>query len=128
MEKKVATSGGKFYFGVDFHSTWEDIYYIIDPEFTGNMRGLVPEMIDSMSKNIQGYVANIQPRQYDAKISSLSYFFDQFGAESLVFESGDETPRDLLKKKGEISAIELMEIMLEKQNEIELAMDNKNKI
>jgi len=128
MEKKVATSGGKFYFGVDFHSTWEDIYYIIDPEFTGNMRGLVPEMIDSMSKNIQGYVANIQPRQYDAKISSLSYFFDQFGAESLVFESGDETPRDLLKKKGEISAIEIMEIMLEKQNEIELAMDNKNKI
>lgn len=124
MENKVAATGGKFYFGVDFHSTWEDIYYTIDPEFTGNMPGLVTEMIDSMSQNIPDYIANIQPRQYDAKISSLSYFFDKFGAESLVFESGDETPRDLLKTKGEISAMELMEMMLNKQKEIELAMDN----
>ena len=125
MENKVLTTGGKFYFGVDFHSTWEDIYYIIDPEFSGNMPGLVPEMIDSMSQNIPNYQANIQPRQYDAKISSLSYFFDKFGAESLVFESGDETPRDLLKIKGEISAMKLMELMLEKQSQIEFAVDDQ---
>jgi len=31
MQNKVATTGGKFYFGVDFHSTWEDIYYTIIP-------------------------------------------------------------------------------------------------
>ena len=125
MENKVLTTGGKFYFGVDFHSTWEDIYYVIDPEFTGNMPGLVPEMIDSMSQNIPDYQANIQPRQYDAKISSLSYFFDKFGAESLVFESGDETPRDLLKIKGEISAMKLMELMLDKQRLIELVVDDQ---
>jgi cytosolic carboxypeptidase protein 6 len=125
MENKVLTTGGKFCFGVDFHSTWEDIYYVIDPEFTGNMPGLVPEMIDSMSQNIPAYQANIQPRQYDAKISSLSYFFDKFGAESLVFESGDETPRDLLKIKGEISAMKLMELMLDKQRLIELAVDDQ---
>lgn len=128
MQNKVETTGGKFYFGVDFHSTWEDIYYIIDPILEGNMPGLVAEMIDSMSRNIPDYQANIQPRQYDAKISSLSYFFDEFGAESLVYEIGDETPRDLLKRKGEISAMKLMELMLKKQKEIELALDDQMNI
>ena len=112
MQNKVATTGGKFYFGVDFHSTWEDIYYTLDPMLKGNMPGLVPEMIDSMSQEISDHQPNIQPRPDDAKINSLTYFFYEFGAESLVFEIGDNTPREFLKRKGEISAMKLMELMV----------------
>ncbi|MBT3207645.1 MAG: hypothetical protein HN704_07555 [Bacteroidetes bacterium] len=114
MQNKIQTSGGKFYFGIDFHSTWEDIYYTINPNLMGNMPGLVPKMIDSTSKEIQDYEANILPTEDDVnKISSLTYFFYEFGAESLVYESGDETPRHFIERKAEITAQKLIELMLE---------------
>ena len=112
MKRKVAESGGQFYFGVDFHSTWEDIYYTIDPELKGNMPGLVPAMIEASAKELEDYIPNIRPGSMDGpKINSSRYFFHKFKAESLTFEIGDNTPRDLLKEKGRQSAIKLMELM-----------------
>jgi hypothetical protein len=114
MKNKVVTTGGKFYFGVDFHSTWEDIFYTIDPSLEGNMPGLVPRMIEATGKELANYQPNIRPRTEDAmSITSMDYFFREFGAESLTYEIGDNTPRDLLKKKGEVSATKLMELLLE---------------
>lgn len=114
MIKKCSDAGGKFYCGIDFHSTWEDIYYTIDEELKGNMPGLIPNMIEAISRELPNYQPNIRPRNCDdAQVSSLSYFFNEFGAESLTFELGDNTPRDFLKEKGEIAAMKLMELMLE---------------
>lgn len=113
MQNKVATSGGKFYFGVDFHSTFHDIYYTINPELKGNMPGLVPELITAMGAEIQDYEPNIRPGGLDGpKISSTSFLFYKFGAESLTFEIGDNTPRDFIKQKGELSALKLMELLM----------------
>ncbi len=113
MKNKVATSGGKFYFGVDFHSTFQDIYYTINPKLKGNMPGLVPEMIQEMANSIPNYEPNIRPGGLDGpEISSNSYLFYEFGAESLTFELGDNTSRDLIQQKGELAATKLMELML----------------
>ena len=116
MHDKVETTKGKFYFGVDFHSTWEDIYYTLDPKLKGNMPGLVTDMINSMSLDLPDPEPNIQPRPNDARISSLTYFYYEFGAEPLVFEIGDETPRNYIKRKGEIAALKLMELMTNEGN------------
>jgi len=113
MQNKIATSGGKFYFGVDFHSTFQDIYYTINPELKGNMPGLVPELIKAMGAEIPNYEPNIKPGGLDGpKISSTSFLFYEFGAESVTFEIGDNTPREFIKLKGEIAALKLMELML----------------
>lgn len=113
LKEKVASSGGTLYFGVDFHSTWEDIYYTINPELQGNWPGLVPQMITNMAADL-GLEPNIRPNDVDSiTINSSRYFFSEFGAESLTYEIGDNTPRDLLKRKGEVSAIKLMELLLE---------------
>ncbi len=115
MEEKIDSSGGRFYFGVDFHSTWQDIYYTIDPTLSGNMPGLVPSMIDSMA-SVLSLEPNIRPNGMDVpSINSARYFFERFGAEALTYEIGDNTPRDLLRQKGETSALELMEIMMANQ-------------
>jgi hypothetical protein len=112
MEEKIDSSEGRFYFGVDFHSTWQDIYYTIDPTLSGNMPGIVPSMIDSMA-SVLGLDPNIRPNGMDVpSINSSRYFFEKFGAEALTYEIGDNTPRDLLRQKGETSALELMEIMM----------------
>ncbi len=106
-------NGGKVYFGVDFHSTWEDIYYTINEALKGNKPGLVPEMITSMAAELE-LDPNIRPGRDTLRgPTSSSYMFHVLGAEALTFEFGDNTPRDLIKRKGEVSAEKLMELLLE---------------
>ena len=114
FKNKVEDSGGKIYFFVDFHSTWQDIYYTIDPEQKGNMPGLVPTLIAETGKEFENYEPNIKPSPGTGKrITSTSYFFYIHGAESLTYEIGDNTPREFVRKKGEITAKKLMKLMLE---------------
>ncbi len=115
MQNKVAEQR-KFYFMIDFHSTYEDIYYTIAPELKGNMPGIVPKIIQAMAEDIPGYDPNIRPNEADAqRINSTVSIFHEFGAEAVTYEVGDDTPRELIKKKGELTAKNLMEIMLEHQ-------------
>lgn len=109
---KDKQASGKFYFGVDFHSTWEDIYYTINTNLKGNMPGLVPDMITSMAAELN-LDPNIRPGKDTTRgPTSSSYMFHVLGAESLTYEIGDNTPRELLKRKGEVSASKLMELLL----------------
>jgi hypothetical protein len=112
MEQQVA-KGGKFYFSIDFHSTFEDIYYTIDPKLKGNMPGLVPDLINSVAEEIEGYEPNIRPNDLnEPKISSTSFFFYNFGAEAVTYEIGDGTSRKLIRKKGELTAKKLMDLVM----------------
>ena len=113
MQQKVTQTNGKFYFGVDFHSTWEDIFYTITPELKGNMPGLVPNVIAGLEDEFPGYKPNIRPSPgTGSKINSTAFFFFEFGAESFTYEVGDNTPREFVRKKGEITAQKLMEELL----------------
>jgi len=115
MQAKIDSHRGKFYFGIDFHSTYEDIYYILDPAIKGNMPGLVEEMINGASEAIANYEPNINTRPVDeVPVTSMACFLHTFGAESMTYEIGDNTPRELLKKKGEVSAMKLMQLMLDR--------------
>jgi len=112
IQNKVA-EGGKFYVAIDFHSTYQDIYYTIAPELDGNLPGIVPKVIRAMGNDIPGYEPNVRPNRIDApKINSTTSIFHEFGAEAVTYEVGDETPRDKIKLKGELTAKNLMEIML----------------
>lgn len=115
MENKVSETQGKFYFGIDFHSTWDDIYYTVDAELKGNMPNLVYDWLDEIKEQISGYDPNIKPnKDIEPTTVSRNYFFVAHGAEALVFEIGDNTPRDFIKEKGRISANVLMKQMLKR--------------
>jgi hypothetical protein len=112
MEKKVSESGGKFLFAADFHATWEDIFYTINEDLKGNSPGLIPKLIKRSSKRIPGYDPNIRATEGNERgVTSNSYFFFVHGAESMTFEVGDNTPRDLIRMKGEFTARELMRLL-----------------
>lgn len=117
LKKREQETGGKFYFGIDFHSTWDDIYYPMDKKFTGNMPNLVWDWLESIKKAIPNYEPNIKPNdKLEPTVVSRNYFLAAHGMEAIVFEIGDNTPRDFIKKKGQVGAIELMKLMLERQN------------
>ncbi|EAZ79160.1 M14 family metallopeptidase [Algoriphagus machipongonensis] len=115
MEKKVEESGGKFVFAADFHSTWEDIFYINNQELKGNFPGLIPKVIKRSSKRIPDYIPNIRPNEgVQRSVTSNSYFYFVHKAESMTFEVGDNTERDVIKMKGKYLAEELMKILNKK--------------
>ncbi len=115
MQNKINETQGKFYFGIDFHSTWDDIYYTVDPKLKGNMPNLVYDWLDAVKNQIDGYDPNVKPNdKIEPTTVSRNYFFAAYGAEALVFEIGDNTPRPFIKEKGRISANALMELMLKR--------------
>ncbi len=115
MNNRAADTKGKFFFGIDFHSTWDDIYYTVDPKLEGNMPGLVTDWLTAVKTALPNYEPNIKPNdQLIPTAVSRNYFFVAHGAESLVFEVGDNTPRDFLKEKAKVSANELMRLLLDR--------------
>lgn len=110
-----AQAGTKFYFGIDFHSTWDDIYYTLDPKFVGNLPGLVPEWLDRIQHEIPNYKPVVQASdRLEPTTVSRNYFLKQHGMEAIVFEIGDNTPRDKIRQKGQVGATELMKLILAK--------------
>jgi hypothetical protein len=115
LKQREQETGGKFYFGVDFHSTWDDIYYPMNKKFTGNMPNLVWDWLDRIQTAIPNYRPNIRPtEQLEPTIISRNYFLKAHGMEAIVFEIGDDTSRALIREKGEVGATELMKLMLAK--------------
>lgn len=109
--KSVTKNGERIYFFVDFHSTYQDIFYTLNPKLPSNATGVVPKMISQMGQEL-GLDPNIKPFENINSVISSRYFYNTFGAESLTYEIGDNTPRDLLKQKGKVSAIKLMQLLL----------------
>jgi cytosolic carboxypeptidase protein 6 len=116
IKKREKATNGKFYFGIDFHSTYGDIYYTVDSKLPGNMPGLVHEWLTNLKAAFPGYDPKIDPNdKMEPAIISRNYFFVSHGMEALVYEVGDNTAREDLKLKGKTGAIELMKLMLSKK-------------
>lgn len=106
--------GYEFVFGIDFHSTWDDIYYPIDSTITGNKGAIVFDWIKNISGRLPQKQTNIKPSA-DIKPTMVSrnYFYVNHGMPAIVFELGDNTPRDFLRLKGQVAAEELMNLLLD---------------
>lgn len=112
--KAKSDQGSEFVFGIDFHSTWDDIYYTVDSSFTDNKGGIVYEWLREMDKDLPNYEPNIRPSQrMEPTMVSRNYFFMAYDMASLVFELGDNTDRIFLETKGRVAAENLMELLLE---------------
>ncbi len=115
LKRREQATGGKFYFGIDFHSTWNDIYYPMTPKHAGNVPGLVQDWLTNIQAAIPGYTPNIHPNDRPLPaIVSRNYFLTAHQMESIVFEIGDNTPREFIRKKGQVGANEIMKLLLER--------------
>ncbi|WP_350291712.1 M14 family metallopeptidase [uncultured Croceitalea sp.] len=110
---KKDSEGYNFVFGVDFHSTWDDIYYPLDTVATGKKGKIVFDWIASISKRLPQKKTNVKASSsLNPTMVSRTYFFVNHGMPAIVFELGDNTPRPFLKEKGKVAAEELMRLLL----------------
>lgn len=105
--------GYDFKVGIDFHSTWKDVYYPYDSSITENKGGLIYKWIRGIDRALPGYTPNIEPSTHTAPyLYSRNYFGGEHEMEAIIFEMGDNTPRDFIETKGEAAAKVLMELLV----------------
>jgi len=74
-----------------------------------------PAVKSSSAPELPGYTPNVKPRTEEgARITSTAFLFFEFAAEALTYEVGDTTPREFIRRKAEVTAEKLMELMLER--------------
>lgn len=109
--KKISDQQAKIYFAFDFHSTWHDILYTNSDTLT-NMPGLTREWINGFEKEL-GVTLRVRPSGNGGNVSK-SWFNRELNTDAITYEVGDDTPRDMIRKKGKVAAQVMMEILLKK--------------
>jgi murein tripeptide amidase MpaA len=99
--------------GLDFHSTWYDVYYTSEPDITGSSK--VPFFKDYWLQGVAAAIEGYSPRDApsrDTRPISKNWFVRQFGAEGITYEIGDDTPREDIAHKGAVTAVEMMQLLI----------------
>jgi hypothetical protein len=114
---RKSEDGVDFVFGGDFHSTWDDIYYPLDSGIAGPENKIIYDWIKGITTRLPQKHTNISPSEkLEPTLVSRNYFYKQHGMPAIVFELGDNTPRDFLREKGKVGAEELMRLLVGKKD------------
>ncbi len=113
LRKKLNGTKSKLYFGIDFHSTWDDIFYTNITEKPTNMDGLIKRWFETLEQTIPDYKVNARGSKPVSGAISKAFFNKEFNAEALVYEVGDNTSRDFTILKSKTAAEKLMLLSLE---------------
>ena len=113
LRKKLNGTQRKLYFGIDFHSTWDDIFYTNIPDKPSNMDGLIKRWFSALEQAIPDYKVNARGSKPDSGVISKAFFNKEFNAEALVYEVGDNTSRDFTILKSKTAAEKLMLLSLD---------------
>lgn len=95
--------------GLDFHSTYYDVYYT-----NKDVPEHIPHFQDYWLMGVSatlGEETNEKPSNVGGPVSK-NWFLTQFGSTGIVYEIGDSTPRDFIKEKGRVSAVEMMKLLV----------------
>ncbi len=97
--------------GLDFHSTQYDVYYTFPDSVDRKLRYFDRYWIEGIAETLPPHPWVREAYDLNAPISK-AWFLLQFHAESITFEIGDETPRDLVKMKGKAAAREMIKLLI----------------
>ncbi len=97
--------------GLDFHSTWYDVYYTMADSLQSDLPGFKNYWIPGVQETLNDYESLNKPSGLGAPVSK-GWFYTQFNAEGITYEIGDETPREFIELKGCVSAREMMQLLV----------------
>ncbi len=112
MVRETALAKNDVVLGLDFHSTFNDVYYTPDESVARK----IPEFTKAWLEKVRVATGLEDINESPGKISrptSSGWYNQQFGATGITYEIGDKTPREFIKKKGVESARAMMELLLE---------------
>ena len=104
------SQGLKLKLMLDFHSTWEDLFYtqpVSDPpDFASRWLAASAQRLPDFPFKHEANPVSEQP-------NAKNYFYKSRGIPAITYEVGDETDRDALRAAAVVFAEEMMRTMLE---------------
>lgn len=111
LVKKQQAQKATVYFGMDFHSTYNDVFYTNEDTLTNNP-GFTNRWLQAFAAAIPQFKPNVKPSGNGGNVSK-SWLMRAFKTDALTYEVGDDTPRPLLLQKGRVAAEVMMQLLLE---------------
>lgn len=90
-------------FGMDFHSTQQDMFYMYNEEMKTKYFGFGPAFIDAIKEEISDFNPYTEATGYNSSSAKL-WFYDVHKAEFMTYEVGDETNREDVEERGAAAA------------------------
>lgn len=97
---------------VDFHSTYEDIFYIPAHDPAIFPAGFTKQWFDSIQTRFPRYEVAVDDNHNAHRSTSKAYVDQMLGVTAVTYEFGDETSRDTIKRVASGAAEEMMKLLL----------------
>ncbi len=110
ITKAINKNNSKLILGLDFHSTYEDVFYTNKIREGTTLPNFITDWFTSLEANIPNYKVN-EASGNSKKPVSKGWFLYGHNATALTYEIGDATPRDKIKLIGKVSAEHMMKIL-----------------
>lgn len=111
LTKTIKKDKSKIVLGLDFHSTYKDVFYTNKIRKTTTLPNFIEEWFTALEKNIPNYKVNEASGNSTKPVSKGWFLYGQ-NAVGITYEIGDATPRDRIKQVGRVTAEEMMKILL----------------
>ncbi|MEN8124964.1 MAG: M14 family metallopeptidase [Bacteroidota bacterium] len=113
INKTLKKNNSKLILGLDFHSTWYDIFYTNNERINTSLPQFIDDWFKALENNIPNYKVNEKPGK-STKPVSKGWFLYAHNTTGITYEIGDNTPKDSIKQISKISAEQMMNILLNK--------------
>lgn len=113
IDKTSKKDSGKIILGLDFHSTWHDVFYTNKTRKETTLPNFVSDWFAALEKNIPNYKVNEEAGN-STKPVSKGWFLYGHDAVGITYEIGDATPKKSIELFGSVSAEQMMRIILTK--------------
>ena len=110
IEKTLRKEKANLVLGLDFHSTWYDVFYANKEREKTPYPTLLEQWFRLLEKEIPHYSVHEKASNSTQPVSK-GWLLYGHSAVGVTYEIGDETPRDSIRLIGETSARALMEIL-----------------
>ena len=102
---------GAVILGLDFHSTKKDIFYTNKNRANTSMPNFIDYWFAGLERNIPNYKVNESSGNSQQPVSK-AWFLYGHDAVGITYEIGDATPKEDILVKGQVSAKEMMKLLV----------------
>lgn len=105
----------KIILGLDFHSTQRDVYYVFDNSFDSTINDFKEYWTASIDRIVYPFETEYSPSPMTKPYSKV-WFFQQFKAQSITYEVGDNTDRSIIDKKARVASVLMMSSLVDRDD------------
>lgn len=115
IAKQSKKYNGTIVLGLDFHSTYEDVFYTNKIRKNTTLPNFIDDWFTALEANIPNYKVN-EKAGNSTKPVSKGWFLYGHNAVGITYEIGDATPREKIRLVGKVTAEEMMKILIQPKN------------